>query len=189
VLVDPVAPEEWWPLSEHRRRMLATGVRLSRRGALLGRIGLVRVALSLFMAGSRWLPRAIGRCASGGGNTVINRLAGEVGKMPREVWPIVAAHWSNPRSFLTMAAHLEALPASAGDMRGAAPVSGMPVTVLTAGKTSPVPEEAIRAIAPSLRHVVATESGHWIHLDQPDLVVEAALAMVEGARRMARTPG
>jgi pimeloyl-ACP methyl ester carboxylesterase len=31
--------------------------------------------------------------------------------------------------------------------------------------------------------VVARESGHWIHLDQPDLVAEAVLEMVEAARQ------
>ena len=42
--------------------------------------------------------------------TVMNRLAGEVAKMPRELWPMVAEHWSAPKSFLAMAAQLEALP-------------------------------------------------------------------------------
>jgi pimeloyl-ACP methyl ester carboxylesterase len=182
VLLDALQPEEWSPLLERQRRMLATGTRLARRGALLARIGLVRVALRLLMAGSRRLPRAIGTCASGPGATVIGRLAGEVGKMPRELWPIVAAHWSNPGSFLAMAAHFAALPASADEMRGAAPADGIPVTVLTAGKNPPVPEEAIRAIAHNARHVVARESGHWIHLDQPELVVDAILEMVAAAR-------
>jgi pimeloyl-ACP methyl ester carboxylesterase len=183
VLLDALQPEEWSPMSDRHRRMQAIGIRLARRGAFLARVGLVRVAVSLFLAGSRRLPRAIGRCTSGHGATVINRLAGEVGKMPREVWPMVAAHWCNPGSFLGMAAHFEALPASADEMREAALSNGIPVTVLTAGKNPPVPEEAIRAIAHNARHVVARESGHWIHLDQPDLVVEAVVEMVEGARR------
>jgi pimeloyl-ACP methyl ester carboxylesterase len=183
VLVDALPPEEWSPLSERHRRMLAIGTRLARRGAFLARIGLVRLAVRLLLAGSRRLPQAIGRCTGGHGATVINRIAGEVGKMPREVWPMVAAHWSNPRSFLAMAAHFEALPASAEEVRAAAPANGIPVTVLTAGKNPPVPEEAIRAIGHNVRHVVARESGHWIHLDQPDLVAEAVLEMVEAARQ------
>ena len=36
--------------------------------------------------------------ASGSGLSVMKRLAGEVGKMPRELWPVVAQHWSNPKS-------------------------------------------------------------------------------------------
>jgi pimeloyl-ACP methyl ester carboxylesterase len=182
VLVDPLLPDGWSPLSERHRRMLKIGIRLAKRGAFLARIGLVRLAVKLFMAGSRRLPRAIGRCTGGRGADVINRLAGEVGKMPREVWPIVAAHWCDPGSFLAMAAHFEALPASADEMRDVGPADGIAVTVLTAGKNPPVPEEAIRAIARNVRHRVAMQSGHWIHLDQPDLVAGAVLEMVEATR-------
>lgn len=175
VLVDPLRAKEWWPMSEDRRRMLAKGIRLAKRGALLARIGLVRAAVNLVMAGSRWLPQTIGRVTGGDGASVMNRLAGEVGKMPREVWPMVAAHWCNPRSFRAMAEHFEALPATAEEMRGVAPIRGMPVTVLTAGNVPQVPEFAAR-------HVAAVDSGHWIHLDQPELVVEEILEIVRVLR-------
>jgi pimeloyl-ACP methyl ester carboxylesterase len=187
LLVDAVRPDEWSsPLPKDRRRMLRFGVRLARRGAFLARIGLVRLAVRLAMAGSRWLPKAIGRITSGQGASVINRIAGEVGKMPREVWPMVAAHWCNPASFLGMAAHFEALPASADEVLAAGPIDGIPVTVLTAGKNEPVPDDAIRAVAPCARHVVAHESGHWIHLDEPELVLREILALVEAARSPAQ---
>jgi pimeloyl-ACP methyl ester carboxylesterase len=179
VLVDPLAPEEWSPLSERNRRILALGVRLARRGAFFARIGLVRLAVALVMSGSRRLPQAIGRCTSGHGATVINRIAGEVGKMPREVWPMVAAHWAHPKSFLGMAAHFESLPESADEIMRTPPIERIPVTVLTAGNNSPVPEEQIRAIATNVRHVVAHGCGHWIHLDRPDLVVDAVRALVQ----------
>src|SRR5579859_7285575 len=41
VLVDAVRPEEWHPLSSEQRRTLERGVRLSRRGAVLARVGVV----------------------------------------------------------------------------------------------------------------------------------------------------
>jgi pimeloyl-ACP methyl ester carboxylesterase len=138
------------------------------------------------MAGSRWLPKAIGKITSGEGAGVINRIAGEVGKMPRELWPMVAAHWCNPASFLGMAAHFEALPASADEVLAAGPIEGVPVTVLTAGKNEPVSDDAIRAIAHGARHVVAQRSGHWIHLDEPELVLREILALVEAARSPAQ---
>jgi pimeloyl-ACP methyl ester carboxylesterase len=65
VLVDAVRPEEWHPLSSGQRRMLARGVRLSRRGATLARMGVVGWCLRSLLAGSRWLPKAVGRAASG----------------------------------------------------------------------------------------------------------------------------
>jgi len=156
VLVEPFRPEEWYPLSEDRRRTLARGVRLSRRGAWLARTGVVGWCLRSLLAGSRWLPKAIGATASGHGMTVVNRLAGEVAKMPRELWPMVAEHWSAPKSFLAMAAQLEALPEAARELCAAPPLEGLPVTTLTAGNGR----------------------GHWIQLDEPGLVVEAVRDLV-----------
>ena len=53
VLVDPLSPREWLHVSPANARMLGFGVRLSRRGAWLARIGVVRAALALLMAGGR----------------------------------------------------------------------------------------------------------------------------------------
>jgi pimeloyl-ACP methyl ester carboxylesterase len=168
VLVDALRPEEWHPLSSEQRRTLARGVRLSRRGAMLARVGVVGWCLRSLLAGSRWLPKAVGGAASGSGLTVMKRIAGEVGKMPREVWPMVAEHWSQPKSFLGMAAHFESLPESARDMCASAPLEGVPVIVLT-----PAGKPVLNGVGGRVRHVVAERSGHWIHLDQPELVVEA----------------
>jgi len=168
VLVDAVRPEEWHPLSGEQRRTLARGVRLSRRGAMLARIGVVGWCLRSMLAGSRWLPKAVGGAASGRGLTVMKRIAGEVGKMPREVWPMVAEHWSQPKSFLGMAAHFESLPESARDMSESPPLEGIPVIVIT-----PAGKPALDCSGANVRHIIAERSGHWIHLDRPELIVEA----------------
>jgi pimeloyl-ACP methyl ester carboxylesterase len=165
VLVDPIRTAEWYPLSGQQRKTLARGVRLSRRGAFLARIGIVGWCLRRVLAGSRWLPKTVGGAASGRGLSVMRRLAGEVGKMPREVWPMVAQHWSNPKSFLGMAAHFETLPENAREMSGVAPLP-VPAIVLTAGSE---PER----VSTNLRHVIAAKSGHWIQLDEPELVAQA----------------
>jgi len=172
VLVDPVRTEDWYPLSEDRRRMLARGAGLSRRGAWLARTGLVGWCLRSLLAGSRFLPKTIGAAASGKGSAVMKRLAGEVAKMPRDLWPMVVEHWSAPKSFLTMAAQLEALPQCAKETFDALPPERIPVIVLTAGGSAP----------PATRHVVAKGSGHWIHLDEPELVVAAVRDLVNSQR-------
>jgi pimeloyl-ACP methyl ester carboxylesterase len=38
------------------------------------------------------------------------------------------------------------------------------------------------ASAPDARHVIATESGHYIQLQQPELVIDAIHQVVDGVR-------
>jgi pimeloyl-ACP methyl ester carboxylesterase len=176
VLVDPLSPREWIDVSPAHARMLRLGIRLSRRGALLARIGVVRAALALLMAGGRSIPKAVARASSGQGESVISRLVGEVRKMPPETWPMVRAHWCTPKSFLGMAAYLEGLPASAVEAAPLLVSEIIPVTVLSAANSTPEQlgerEEWARHSRRG-KHIVARGSGHWIQLDEPELVVEA----------------
>lgn len=182
ILVDALRPEEWNPLTARQAAMLDRGVRLSRRGALLARAGIVRLCISAAVAGSRRIPQMVGRAASGKGISVINRIAGEVRKMPEEVWPLIAAHWSDPKSFLGMEAHLRALPESLSEMTNAKPISNTPVIVLTSGReTSPLPLDVSR-IGSNVKQFVAENSGHWIQLDEPELVISAIRELVETVR-------
>lgn len=177
VLVDPVCRALWREASVERRRMLARGVMLSRRGALLARMGVVRAALRLLMSGSHMIPKAMARASAGRGAGVAERLTGEVRKMPRELWPAVAAHWSEARCFRTMADALENLPLSVRQLDESRPLDDLPVTVLSAASASDeeIAEHARDAALSSHgRHVIVPGAGHWIQLDAPDAIVEAA---------------
>jgi pimeloyl-ACP methyl ester carboxylesterase len=172
VLVDPVPIADWWPLTVHQAKRLARGVKLSRRGAWLARAGVVRLALDLLMSGSRVIPQFMARATAGNGASVTSRLTGEVRKLPREVWPMVRAHWCLPKSFTAMAAYLESLPANAASAQLQA---GVPTIVLTPPQSScEIPAGAI--------HRVATRSGHWIQLDEPELVAAAIRDLISETR-------
>jgi pimeloyl-ACP methyl ester carboxylesterase len=180
VLVDPLHPSEWLNVSPSHARMLRLGVKLARRGALLARIGVVRASLALLMAGGRFVPQTIARLSSGRGESVISRLVGEVRKMPPETWPMVRAHWCQPKGFLGLAAHLESLPASAQEASALGHPEGIPLTVLSAANSTPEQlevREAWTRRSPRGRHIIARKSGHWIQLDEPELVVEAIREM------------
>lgn len=182
VLIDPLSPTEWLRPSEAQSRMLSRGVHLAKRGAWLARFGIVRFALKLLTSGARRVPQTVARItSSGSGQSLISRLVGEVGKMPREVWPMVEAHWCLPRNFEGLAAALEALPASSAEAAGLTLPESIPLTILSAANSSPTQlaeREALAKRSARGRHIVATKSGHWIHLDEPDLVVEAIREMV-----------
>jgi len=182
VLVDPLSPREWLQPRDEQVRMLRRGVRLSRRGALLARLGVVRLSLALLSGGARMLPQLIARASSGKGESTISRIVGEVRKMPAETWPMIQAHWCLPKSFLGLAGYLEALPASCAECGGLPQQYGIPVTILSGMNSKPselAEREAIARNSPHGKHIIAAKSGHWVHLDEPELVVQSIQDMVE----------
>lgn len=185
VLVDPLSASDWLNFSPAHARMLKLGVKLSRRGAALARIGVVRASLALLMAGGRRAPKLIARVSGGRGESTISRLVGEVSKMPPETWPVVRAHWCLAKSFQGMAAYLESLPTSAREAEALGDPAMMPITILSAANATPQQlseRDALARRSPHGKHIIAAKSGHWIQLDEPELVVEAVRQMVELTR-------
>ncbi len=187
VLVDPLEPFEWWPLNETQAYRLRRGVTLARRGEVLARLGVVRLGLDLLTAGSRTMPRLLARVASGKGAIATDRLVGEIRKLPRELWPIVKAHWCQPRGFETLAEYLSRLPETCSIAPDDSALHGLPLIVISAGKSAPeVMEVQRRTAAWSTRgrHIVAEGSGHWVQLDRPELVVQAVLDVAAQASKL-----
>ncbi len=183
VLVDALWPGEWHPITPPNRKMLGRGMTLSRRGAMLARAGVVRFCLTLVQNGSRFVPQLVARATSGSGASVVDRLAGEIAKLPRDLWPLVASHWSNPKSFEAMAQHFECLPASAREMSEAAGLEAIPVIVITAAN-SPGARFALETrLSDNRRDILAARSGHWVMLDEPELVVEAVRSITNQKTR------
>jgi pimeloyl-ACP methyl ester carboxylesterase len=174
VFVDPVARVEWARATPQRKKTLARGVALSRRGAFLAHMGVVKLALKLLMAGSRVIPKLVAKASAGKGASVTERLAGEVRKLPREFWPVVAAHWSEAACFEAMADALEKLPVSVRQIQEGRTLGDLPVIVLSASTSDDL---AIREHEHDARlstrgeHIIVAAAGHWIQLDQPDVVI------------------
>jgi pimeloyl-ACP methyl ester carboxylesterase len=185
VLVDPVSVASWTGCSERDRMRLRRGVALSRRGGILARLGVVRATLNLLVTGSRFLPKLIGRTAAGKGAPTMERLIGQVRRMPREYWPVVQAHWSDAKCFSAMANYLQALPDCAGEVQSTEPPAHIPQIILSA-ETATVGELEERdrwaASGSVSRHVRVAGSGHWIQLEQPQVVIDAVREAVEMAR-------
>lgn len=164
LLLDPVEPREWMPMSPSQRARLQRGVMLSRRGALLARLGVVRFSLALALSGSRRVPRLIARMSAGRGASTTDRLAGEVKKLPPETWPMIRMHWSDEKCFATMADYLELLPENVRSAVAGGWPSEIPTTILTVDRAQP-------DLPSGIFHGVAHKSGHWIQLDEPELVI------------------
>lgn len=181
VLADPVWREEWRVLKVARGKQLARGVMLSRRGALLARIGVVGFALKMLTGGSQRIPGWLARVSAGHASGVTNRLVGEVRKIPRELWPLIAAHWSEARSFRTMADYLENLPLSVNQLDEALGLGDLPVSVLSAANASAEAlgeHEHDARLSTRGEHLVIPGTGHWILLDAPEAIAAAVHRLI-----------
>ena len=177
VFVDPLHPDEWCDPSPHQRHMLRGGIFFSRVGAVLARLGVVRLLLALLSGGSTAAPRQASRMFGKKVAALLDHMVGEVQKLPPEVLPFVQAHWSHPKAFRGMWQHLAAMPACSADLnKGTDAFGDIPVVVISAGARDSrwAAEDAALARASSRgRHLVSPHSGHWIHLDDPELVIDA----------------
>ena len=185
VLVDPLAASEWCPLRPESKAMLDRGTRLARRGAWVARLGIVRLSLDLLRAGSRRIPKLAARVSSGSGSQLTERLVGEVRKLPPELWPVIQSHWCQPKSFLAMAGHLEALPANAAACKPDCDLGDLAITVLSGANSAADRVNEHQAMAGRSTRgklIVAQNSGHWIQLDEPELVAAAVSEILESLR-------
>jgi pimeloyl-ACP methyl ester carboxylesterase len=172
VLIDPVVRAGWRVMNP----TLARGVLLSRRGARLAQLGVVNAALKLLLSGSRVLPKLVGRVSAGQGAGVMERLTGEVRKIPPELWPAIAYHWSQPKSFQTMADTLESLPVSVRQLDENQTLGDLPLVVLSAATASAqdlAEHEHDARLSTRGEHIVVPGTGHWMQLDAPEAIAAA----------------
>jgi pimeloyl-ACP methyl ester carboxylesterase len=189
VLIDP--PSDWMQLSKRQVRTLQGGVFLSEVGAVLARLGVVRACLALLTGGAPGVPRNFVKVFGPEAAGTLERLVGEVRKLPSHVHPAVQALWCQPKCFRAMALYLGALKDASAAVRPLASVGDIPVSVISSRDQSASVLEAhdvLARISTRGRHIVATNSGHWVQLDEPDLVIDTIRDVVEVARQRRAEP-
>lgn len=187
VLVDMPHPRKWKDLSPEERFRVTTGARLARRGAWAVRLGIARLIYVLVQKGALGAARSGVLAVSGGllGSPHSDRILAPVDRLPPELRPMLRAIWIQPKFFDSLASHIEQMPETAGQLEACGPLGNLPLVVLTESNPRPEhhadQEETARRSGRG-RHVVATRSGHWIPLEEPQLVVEAIHEVVGAAR-------
>jgi pimeloyl-ACP methyl ester carboxylesterase len=186
VLVDPPAPGEWYPVTRERERLLWGGIQLSRIGGILARIGVVRACLALLTGGAPGVPRRFVKVFGPTAAHTLERLVGEVRKLPPEVYPLVQAIWCQPKCFRAMADHLSALSETAARAANLTSFGDLPLAIVSSGDQPPdviAKHRQLAGLSTAGVHIVASNSGHWIQFDQPDLVVATIRDLVDRSRR------
>ncbi len=187
VLVDPVSVTGWANCGSEQRRRLALGIRLSRRGAILARLGVVRLALNLLLRTGTRLPKLVAKTTARKATSFLDRIGGEIRRLPPELWPAIRAHWSRPKSFRAMAEHLANLESCARLVTSMSIPVDLPITILSAStaSSSEIGErETWTAGNPKARHIRLVDCGHWVQLERPEAVVQAVLDLVASTREL-----
>jgi pimeloyl-ACP methyl ester carboxylesterase len=183
VLVDP--PSEWHEITPEQAHLLWGGIQLSRIGGLLARLGVVRACLALLTGGAPGVPRNFVRIFGPTAARTLERLVGEVRKLPAEAYPIVQMQWCQPKCFRALGDHLAALEETAACVGRIAALPDVPLVIISSGDQSPDvigKHRELATLSTGGQHIIATTAGHWVHLDDPDLVVATIRSIVERTR-------
>jgi len=189
VLIDAPAASQWRQPTHHQAQLLWGGIHLSRVGGVLARLGVVRACLALLTGGAPRVPRMFIKIFGPTAARTLTRLVGEVQKLPPEMHPVVQALWCQPKCFRAMADHLRVLREAAAFVASLRSLPDVPLVAISSSELSPEHIEEHRQLAclsSNGRHIVASRSGHWIPLDEPELVVRAIHDVVDQARRVSR---
>lgn len=186
VLLDAADVEQWVHPGPVDRRKLVGGAKLARRGAWLARLGIARLVVWM---GSSGAARAAAGLAGLFSRKVPSaerqRLLSPVFRLPPESRRTLAWFWTKPEFYEALASQIETVPETAARTRRAGPFSGLPLTVVSAANEDPTWEgrqAELAKLSVRGRHLAAPDSGHWIPLDRPDLVVRVIREMVEEIR-------
>src|SRR5207249_3760662 len=149
---------------------------------VLARIGVVRACLALLSGGAPGVPRNVARIFGPTAARTLERLVGEVRKLPPEVHPTVQALWCQPKCFRAMGDHIAAFEEMAAVVAKITSLPDVPLVIVAGGDQPPATiarQREMARLSAQGRLVVAARSGHWIQFDEPDLVVAAIRDVVD----------
>jgi len=91
-----------------------------------------------------------------------------------------------PKFFEALASEMECLPESAAQVAASGAYGDMPLVVLSAGDATTaktMEQEAVARLSSNGKIIVVPNSGHWIQLDQPQVVIDAIRKVLQSVRR------
>jgi pimeloyl-ACP methyl ester carboxylesterase len=181
ILIDPLTPEEWIQPSRFQRWQIGRAVFFCRAGAVVSTLGVLRFCLWLLQRGNNSVPRGVLSSFGSAASDTVKRILGELAKLPPQTVRLIRERWGHPKFFLVMARYIRTLPACAAEAATSSIPAHIPVTVISGAHQPPIRMAEHRAIAARSahgHHLVADKSAHWVHLDQPELIVQAAQDML-----------
>jgi pimeloyl-ACP methyl ester carboxylesterase len=189
VLVDPAHPEDWVTPAPKEQARIDRGVALTRQALLACRLGVAPVISALVGAGALDAARGLVNLITRGGlRADLDWLLAPLWKLTPEARRELRRHWTRARFFEALNSQIASVPLSAGETLAASSGGYGDLPLVTISSTNPdahraTRQNALAALSTRGRHVVAANSGHWIPLDEPGIVVAEVRRMVDDARQ------
>jgi pimeloyl-ACP methyl ester carboxylesterase len=188
VLVDPAHPADWLDPSPRDRLKVERGTQLCRQGAFASKIGLARVVSELVGIGAATPARKLVDLFTRGG------IAGDADWILAPLWKLpppcrkpLRSFWTHSRFYDALGSQIANISTSAAEAAAAAPngYGDLPLVTISAAHPDDVRsrlQDALARMSTRGRHIVASHSGHWIPLDEPEVVIAAVEDVVRAVR-------
>jgi len=188
ILLEPAHPEHWAEPSEADRRLIERGTRLCRHGVVAARLGIARVVSALVGLGALTPARALVALVSRGGlGREDEGILAPMWKLPPEARRTLRKVWTEPKFFEALGSQIESICASAAEVHAAtgAGHGDLPLVTISSASASQNRlrrDAGVAQLSSRGRHILSPPSGHWIPLDDPQLVIDTVADMVRTLR-------
>jgi len=179
VLVDPAHPEDWVRPASKEQLKIERGARLCRYGVTAARLGIARLVSGLGSIGAFGIARGVVKIVSRGGLSREDEgILAPVWKLPAELRTPLKHFWTQAKFFEALGSQIETICVSALETLDASADGYGDLPLITISSTDPGDyrirqQDALARLSTRGRHLVASNSGHWIPIDQPEVVVSA----------------
>lgn len=188
VLVDPAHPEDWVRPAPKEQIKIDRGIRLCRSGATAARFGAARLVSGLATVGLFGVARGLARVISRGGLSREDEgILAPLWKLPPETRKPLRQFWTQEKFFAALGSQIASISTSAAETLDASAGGYGDLPLVTISSTDPGDyrlrqQEALARLSRRGRHIVASRSGHWIPLDQPQVVIDAIEQVLAGVK-------
>jgi pimeloyl-ACP methyl ester carboxylesterase len=174
VLIDSSHPDQDDRPEWEKKKDAARALRNGRFYSILAQLGIIRLYVSLAEKGY-----SVGEPGK--------ELQSRVRELPSDVRPMFLAVWRTPKGIEAMASEWAFFFESAAQVHATGKLGDIPLVVLTRGRDLNPSwmkvQNDLASLSSNSQHIIASNSGHGIPQDQPELVIDAIRHVVEAVRK------
>jgi pimeloyl-ACP methyl ester carboxylesterase len=189
VLVDPAHPEDWVQPAPKEQIKIDRGVRLCRQGSRAARLGVAGAVSALVGIGALAPARAlVGLISRGGLSREDEGILAPIWRLPPEARRPLKQFWTQEKFFEALGSQIGSICESAAETLGADARGYGDLRLVTISSTDPGEyrlrqQEALARLSTRGRHIIASNSGHWVPLDEPQIVIDVVSGLVRDLLR------